>query len=60
VPAEAVELTAVTVGAVVSITIVVLALREPEAPGDANVSTALVPAALSMLPPFKVKELVDE
>ena len=45
-------------GAVVSMTIALLAPSELAAPGEARVSVALFPAASLIVPPFKANELV--
>src|SRR5579871_3134420 len=59
VPFAVVELTFVTVGAVVSITRFVLAAREPAAPGDGNVRVATFPAMSLIVPPLRDKAPVD-
>src|SRR5258707_93283 len=52
------DVTFVTVGAVVSITIALFAPSEPAAPGDANVNVALFVAASVIVPPFRANEVV--
>ena len=51
-------MTLVTVGAVVSIAIVLLADSEPAEPGEASVRTALFVAASLIVPPLSVSEVV--
>ena len=46
------------VGAVVSITIALLFPSEPEAPGEARVSVALLPAVSLIVPPLRAREFV--
>ena len=46
------------VGAVVSMTIALLAPSEPLAPGEASVSVALFAAASRIVPPFSASEVV--
>ena len=54
-----VEVTLVTVDFVVSITIALLAAKEPEAPGDARVRVAALPAASLIVPLFNDSAEVD-
>ena len=53
-----VEVTLVTVDFVVSITIALLAAKEPEAPGVGRVRVAALPAASLIVPLFNVSEVV--
>ena len=46
------EVTLVTVDFVVSITMALLSAKEPEAPGDARVRVAALPARSLIVPPF--------
>jgi hypothetical protein len=46
------------VGAVVSMTIALLFPSEPEAPGEARVSVALLPAVSLIVPPLRAREFV--
>ena len=46
------------VGAVVSMTIALLFPSEPEAPGEARVSVALLPATSLIVPLFNAREFV--
>ena len=46
------------VGLWVSITIALLAPKEPDAPGDANVKVAAFPAASLIVPLFRASALV--
>ncbi len=57
-PLVLVEVTLVTVGAVVSMIIALLAPSELVAPGDAKVNVALFPTASCIVPPFKASEVV--
>ena len=54
-----VEVTLVTVDFVVSITIALLAAKEPEAPGDERVRVAALPAASLIVPLFNDSAEVD-
>ena len=56
---EVEEVTLVTVDFVVSITIALLAAKEPEAPGDARVRVAALPAASLIVPLFNDSAEVD-
>ena len=56
---EVEEVTLVTVDFVVSITIALLAAKEPEAPGDARVRVAALPAASLIVPLFYDSAEVD-
>ena len=51
-------LTEAIVGIAVSITKALLAPSEPDAPGDARVSVASLPAASLMVPPLSPSEFV--
>ena len=55
---EVEEVTLVTVDFVVSITIALLAAKEPEAPGVGRVRVAALPAASLIVPLFNVSEVV--
>jgi hypothetical protein len=57
VPLGVAELTLVTVGSVVSMTMFLLAPSEAGAPGDGKVSVALLPAASLIVPLFRVSEV---
>ena len=57
-PFATVEVTLVTVGAVVSITMFLLLPNEPTAPGPARVRVALLVAASRIVPPFKASAVV--
>ena len=59
VPLAFVELTLLTVGAVVSITRFVLALSEPVAPGAASARVAMFPAPSWIVPPFRARAVVE-
>ena len=48
-----------TVDFVVSITMALLSAKEPEAPGDARVRVAALPAASLIVPPFNDSAEVD-
>jgi hypothetical protein len=50
--------TPLTVGAVVSIAMLLFALREPAAPGLARVSVELLPAGSAIVPPLRPSEPV--
>ena len=52
------EVTELTVGAVVSMTMFFAFPRLPAAPGAARVSVALLVAVSLIVPPFKVSEVV--
>ena len=56
---EVEEVTLVTVDFVVSITIALLAAKEPEAPGVGRVRVAALPAASLIVPLFNVSEVVS-
>ena len=58
VPSEIVELTDVTVGEEVSMTIALFAPKELVAPGLASVKVALFNAVSFIVPEFKASELV--
>ena len=58
VPSEVVEVTLETVGTTPSITKALLAPREPEAPGDAKVSVAALPAKSLIVPLLSANALV--
>ena len=57
-PSEVVEVTLVTVGTTPSITKALFAPKEPEAPGEAKVNVAALPAASFIVPLFSAKALV--
>ena len=59
VPSPVDDVTLLTVGAVVSITMALLLPNEPVAPGDGSVKTALFPAASLIVPPFNANALVE-
>ena len=54
-PLAVVEVTLVTVGAVVSMTMFLLAPSEPRAPGVGSVRVALLVAASLIVPPLSVR-----
>ena len=58
-PLAFVELTPLTVGAVVSITRFVLAPSEPVVPGAGSVRVALFPAPSWIVPPFRARAVVE-
>ena len=58
VSSETVDVTDATVATTPSMTKALFALREFEAPGDANVKVAALPAASFILPLFSARELV--
>ena len=59
-PFAVLEVTFVTVGPVVSITMALFAPRELAAPGDGNVNVALLPAVSLIVPPLSVKADVEK
>ena len=58
-PLVLVEVTEATVGTFPSITMALLAPRDPEAPGDASVKVAALPAASLMVPLFNSNAFED-
>ena len=58
VPSAVLEVTPLTVGAVVSMTMFLALPRLPAAPGAASVSVALFVAASLIVPPFSVSDVV--
>ena len=53
------DVTLITVGSVVSITSALLNRRDPAAPGVASVSVALFAAASTIVPPLRVRAVVE-
>ena len=58
-PLAFVELTPLTVGTVVSMTMFLLAAREPAAPGAGSVRVALFPAPSWIVPPLRARAVVE-
>jgi hypothetical protein len=59
VPSEVLEVTFVTVGAVVSTTSALLNPRDPDVPGDASERVLAFPTASLIAPPFNVSADVE-